>query len=325
MARQALGPNALRVGQAVRAALTGVDEAVVGCSGGPDSMALALGAQWASRFTGTSVSALIVDHQLQHGSARVAERTREVLEQRGLDATVLTVEVVDEGEGPEAAARQARRQALVEAAGEAVVLLGHTLDDQAETVLLRLTRGSGPASLAAMEPSRGPFRRPLLEVRRATTEEACREWGVDPWHDPHNSDPRFLRSRVRRDVMPVLEDVLGPGVAEALARSAALCRQDDLALAAQARQWWVEGHRRPGQGPLDVAALEGVSRAVASRVVKTWLEAHGGPVGRRHVEDVLGLPTRRGGAGVDVPGGRVEHRAGRLTWRSAAAQERGQG
>src|SRR5208283_251387 len=131
--------------------------------------------------------------------------------------------------GPEAAARTARYAALDDAAqraGASVVLLGHTLDDQAETVLLGLARGSGPRALAGMAARRGHYRRPLLAVRRGVTADACAALRLAVWDDPHNADPRFSRVRVRHEAMPVLEAALGPGVAEALARTAAQVRAD---------------------------------------------------------------------------------------------------
>ena len=221
MARKALGPASLQVAQALRDALTGVPEATVGCSGGPDSLALALGAAWAGQRTGTSVRAVIVDHQLQDGSHEVAQQARAQLAGHDVPAVIVTVHV-DPGDpnGPEAAARAARRAALLQHAGGGPVLLGHTLDDQAETVLLGLARGSGARSLSGMRPRSGRFWHPLLGVRRATTVQACREWQVAPWHDPQNADPSFLRSRVRTELMGQLAHVLGEGAIVNLARSA---------------------------------------------------------------------------------------------------------
>ena len=136
--------------------------------------------------------------------------------------------------GPEAAARDARyaRAARRRArrSARAAILLGHTLDDQAETVLLGLARGSGAASLQGMAAASDldgiALLRPLLDVRRTTTRAACAAEGLEPWDDPHNGDPRFARVRVRETVLPVLEAELGPGIAEALARTAAQLRED---------------------------------------------------------------------------------------------------
>jgi tRNA(Ile)-lysidine synthase len=304
MARRELGPQGLQVGRAVAGMLHGVPDAVVGCSGGPDSLALTLGAEWASRRTGTRIRAVIVDHRLQQGSAEVAARTRELLAGRGIDAVVRPVDVPRGCGGPEAAARTVRREALLEAAGGVPVLLGHTLDDQAETVLLGLARGSGATSLAGIRPRAGSFWHPLLGVRRATTRAACREWGVTPWLDPQNDDPVFLRSRVRRATMPVLERDLGPGVAEALARTATILAGEDAVLADLARRWLTER----GAGGLPLAGLAGEPLGLARRIVKTWLDDAGLETSFAHIEAVLGLQTAEGGSGVDLPGGRVIRR-----------------
>nr|WP_246783894.1 tRNA lysidine(34) synthetase TilS [Cellulomonas persica] len=212
---------------------------LVACSGGPDSLALAAGAAFAVPRSGRRVGAVVVDHGLVPGSAEVAARAAEQCRALGLDPVlVVPVQVTGTG-GPEAAARAARYAALEQAAdesGAAAVLLGHTLDDQAETVLLGLSRGSGARSLAGMAPVRGRLRRPLLGIRRQDTLAVCAVLGLEPWHDPTNAgqpgDP--LRSRVRAHVLPVLERELGPGVAQALARSATQLREDADALDAAA-------------------------------------------------------------------------------------------
>lgn len=167
-----------------------------------------------------------------------------------------------------------------------------------------MARGSGATSLAGIRPRAGQFWHPLLGVRRAQTVQACHEWGVEPWHDPHNGDPRFLRSRVRTELMPVLEDVLGSGVAESLARSASLLAGEDVVVTAVADQW-----ARDHEVTDDVLpGLRGVESGVARRVVKNWLPE----AAMVHVDAVLGLLDGPGGAGVDVPGGRVEMRRGTL-------------
>ena len=161
----------------------------------------------------------------------------------GADETLsATVRVEAAGLGPEAAARQARYAVLEEVAervGAVAVLLGHTRDDQAETVLLGLARGSGGRSLAGMRRGFDHVVRPLLDVSRDDTVTACQVEGIEFWEDPHNSDPAYTRVRVRRTVLPMLEDQLGPGVAETLARTADQLREDmdlldDLAEAAYA-------------------------------------------------------------------------------------------
>jgi tRNA(Ile)-lysidine synthase len=240
----------------------------VALSGGPDSLALTAIAA-AERPT----TALIVDHGLQVGSHAVAEAAREHAVQLGcIAAQILPVEVGREG-GPEAAARTARYTALDTARAGAPVLLGHTLDDQAETVLLGLGRGSGPRSIAGMRPHDPPWHRPLLEVPRALTHAACDELGLTPWQDPHNTDARFTRSRLRHEVMPVLEDVLGGGVAEALGRTARALREDSDALDELARHALDDA--ATVDGGLDTARLAALPDALRRRVIRGWLIAGG--------------------------------------------------
>jgi tRNA(Ile)-lysidine synthase len=240
----------------------------VGLSGGPDSLALtAVAAQL------RPTTALIVDHGLQPGSAAVAETaSRQALELGCADARVLTV-VVGRSGGPEAAARDARYAALQEGSDGMPVLLGHTLDDQAETVLLGVGRGSGARSLAGMRPYQPPWCRPLLGVRRAVTHAACDELGLTPWHDPHNSDPGYTRARLRVEALPLLEDVLGGGVAEALARTAAALREDCDALDDLARRQLTAARSADG---LAVDSLIQLPDALRRRVIRFWLLSGGG-------------------------------------------------
>lgn len=217
--------------QAVRQLLAAspVSDVAVAVSGGADSLALAAAVSYVAPRQGLTVHGLIVDHQLQEGSADVAATAAKQLEGLGIeDVRVLTVTVTGRG-GPEAAARNARYKAL-RGAGFPLVLLGHTLDDQAETVLLGLGRGSGPRSIAGMRDLDPPWGRPFLSVPRATTVAACEALGLTTWADPHNVDPAYTRVRLRREVLPLLEDVLHSGVAPALARTAAQLRDDTEAL-----------------------------------------------------------------------------------------------
>ncbi len=211
-------------------AAAGVPLVLVACSGGPDSLALAAVAAFFARRGQLRVGAVVVDHRLQEGSTQVAGATGGVLRGLGLaPVEISTATVFHEGVGPEAAARYARYLALDEAAarsGARTVLLGHTLDDQAESVLLGLARGSGTRSLAGMPERRGIYLRPFLGLRRAETLAICAAEGLDPWHDPTNADPSFTRSRVRTRVLPFLEDELGPGIAPSLYRSARILAQD---------------------------------------------------------------------------------------------------
>jgi tRNA(Ile)-lysidine synthase len=239
----------------------------VALSGGADSLALT-----AVAVAVKPTIALIVDHRLQRDSDKVAAVARDQALSVGcVDAQVLCAEVGTEG-GPEAAARTARYRALDAARGDAPVLLAHTLDDQAETVLLGLGRGSGARSIAGMRPHDPPWYRPLLGVRRTVTHAACAELGLTPWQDPHNADRRFTRTRLRTEVLPLLEQVLGGGVAEALARTATALREDTDTLDGLACDALAE--TRCGEG-LDVARLARVPEAVRRRVIRGWLLAGG--------------------------------------------------
>jgi tRNA(Ile)-lysidine synthase len=239
----------------------------VALSGGADSLALTAVAAMVKPTT-----ALIVDHRLQTDSGRVAATAREQALSLGcVEAQVLCVDVGTVG-GPEAAARTARYRALDTARGDAPVLLAHTLDDQAETVLLGLGRGSGARSIAGMRPHDPPWYRPLLGVRREVTHAACTELNLTPWQDPHNTDRRYTRTRLRAEVLPLLEDVLGGGVAEALARTAAALREDTELLDDLAARELVEVSTAGG---LDTARLVDLPEAVRRRVIRGWLLAGG--------------------------------------------------
>lgn len=217
-------------------------------SGGPDSLALAVLLAHFNRRQDVRVGAVVVDHQLQDGSAQVAERTAETLRDLGLSPVLVEKVTVESGkEGPEMAARTARYGAFARAlaaTGADAVALGHTLDDQAETVLLGLARGSGTRSLAGMPVDRteahpaGPVRiiRPLLTLRRSEIEDICADAGLNPWHDPTNTDQSLMRARVRHSVLPYLEDHLGGGVAVSLARTASIAGADADYLASAAQQ-----------------------------------------------------------------------------------------
>ncbi|MCT7362995.1 tRNA lysidine(34) synthetase TilS [Mycolicibacterium llatzerense] len=273
------------------------DRWCVGLSGGADSLALTAVAAALKPTT-----ALIVDHGLQPGSADVAATAAAQARQLGcVDAQVISVHVGTDG-GPEAAARTARYDALDAARDGAPVLLAHTLDDQAETVLLGLGRGSGPRSIAGMQVWDPPWGRPLLEMRRADTVAACAELGLTPWQDPHNTDPRYTRVRLRTEVLPLLEDVLAGGVAPALARTAAALREDNDALDALAA-----GHLATlltGDG-LTVAGLEDLPAALRRRVIRGWLLGVGAAaltdVQLRAVDALVGDWHGQGGAAVTSP------------------------
>lgn len=280
----------------------------VACSGGADSLALASAAVFEGHRLGMRVVGVTVDHGLQAGSVEQADRVVSQLAALGVDETLTARVAVDatSGLGPEAAAREARYAVLEQVAehlGARLVLLGHTLDDQAETVLLGLTRGSGGRSLQGMRPAFGVFARPLLGVRRADTVTACLVEGLEAWDDPHNSDPGFTRVRVRERVLPVLEAELGPGIAEALARTADQLREDTALLDGLAGEALARVRRYPG---LDVAALTAEPPVIRHRVVhRAALDAGAPPaeLTREHVLAVDELLTDwRGQKWIGLPG-----------------------
>lgn len=256
----------------------------VALSGGPDSLALTAAAVRA----GLDVHALVVDHRLQVGSDHVAAQAAATAQSLGATAAVLAVDVTGAG-GVEAAARDARYGALDGARAGRPVLLGHTADDQAETVLLGLARGSGARSIAGMRPWRDPWGRPFLGLRRAVTVAACRDFDVQPHADPHNSDPRFTRVRLRTEVMPLLDEVLHGGVVEALARTAHAVGADSDALDGIADGMAGEAISEAG---LSIDAIREAPASLRTRVVRRWLLAVGAtePTARL-IDAVDGLVT----------------------------------
>ena len=297
---------AIRV--AVRATLAECqpgDLVLVACSGGADSLALAAAVAFEAPRLAVRAGAVVVDHGLAAESAAVARRAAEQCDALGLaPVSFESVEVVAGPDGLESAARDARYAALDRAAdrhGARFVLLGHTLDDQAEQVLLGLTRGAGARSLAGMPRARDRYRRPLLGVGRAQTRSSCAAEGLTWWDDPMNDDPAFTRVRARRALVD-LEGDLGPGVAAALARTADLLREDadhleDLADAAMVTL---------GAGPWPAEDLAALPRAVRTRVWRRLAIAAGAPAGQvstRHTEACDALLTRWHGQGpVSLPG-----------------------
>ncbi len=360
-------------------------DVLVALSGGPDSLALAAATAFEAPRAGLRAGAVIVDHGLQAGSADVAARAAAQARELGLDPVLVKrVEVGTEG-GPEAAAREARYAALAGAASEtgtAAVLLGHTLDDQAETVLLGLARGSGGASLSGMAPvsaapvspvspaplfpfvtnvpdradtiptnrnnrgsdggisgrdgsgrdGSGPgssgvaataqflYMRPLLGIRRAQTLQFCADSGLESWHDPQNADPKFARVRVRETVLPMLEAELGPGVAEALARTAELSREDSEALDHFAEEQAEElaDHAEAGLS-LSVAGLASNPAALRQRIIRLAVASEFGvSLSRAHTLEVARLVTEwRGQGPLHLPGIRVVRQGGLIVFSAA--------
>jgi tRNA(Ile)-lysidine synthase len=329
------------------------DLVLAACSGGADSLALAAALAHEAPRLGLRGGGVTVDHGLQEGSAAQAARVAAALGALGLDPVRqvrVTVDGLPGAGGPEAAARRARYTALEQVAhqtGAAAVLLGHSRDDQAETVLLGLARGSGGRALAGMPARRGRFRRPVLSLSRSTLREACLAQRLDPWDDPHNCDPSYARVRVRRVALPALEDALGPGIAAALARSAAQLRADCEALDAIAsgEAWRIQPAAPHGSGPaahagdgavttvLSVADTDGLAAlapAIRTRVLRQAALLAGCPGGSltaAHVAALDALVTGwHGQRGADLPGAiRAQRRYGKLLFSVSPAPLRERG
>ncbi|WP_051161405.1 tRNA lysidine(34) synthetase TilS [Nocardia brevicatena] len=329
--------------------LPGSAAVAVALSGGADSLALT----GAALAEAEAVDALIVDHRLQEGSDEVAAAAAATALALGCrSARVLPVRVGGSG-GMEAAARRARYAALDEARDGLPVLLGHTLDDQAETVLLGLAQGSGARSVQGMAPYNAPWGRPLLDIRRETTRRFCADLGLAPYEDPHNSSPEFTRVRLRTEVLPLLEDVLGGRAAVALARTAQQLREDnavldtfaaDLLQAAGASRPWPypsandaapDDPTRPpavssggvgaavtdsaaADGSLSCASLAAAPAALRRRAIRSWLLAGGAKaVTSKHIHAIDDLVVDWRGQGAVAVGG------GDPGTRLVAARERG--
>jgi tRNA(Ile)-lysidine synthase len=237
-------------------------------SGGPDSLALLL----LARLSGATTTAWHVDHSLRDGSQHEFARVRDIAAALGIEARSCTV-VVEPG-APD-------------------VLTGHTADDQAETVLINLLRGSGTAGLAAMRRDQ----RPLLGLRRSETQALCAELGVEPLCDPMNDDGAFQRVRVRNDVLPLLNDVARRDLVEVLVRQAELLRDDDDLLNELATT--IDVH--------DAKALAAAPLALARRAIRRWL-AHPLPPDSATVDRVLSV-ARGDTTGCEIGNGRQVRRS----------------
>lgn len=297
---------------AVRAALgkfSPGDLILVAVSGGADSLALAEAAKLEADKLALKLIGININHQLQVGSEI---QSMKVVEQLSFPCEVrnITVELVD---GLEASARRARYQALEDFAkdsGAVAILLGHTKDDQAETVLLGLARGSGARSLSGMAFENGIYLRPFLNITRAQTVAACRELNLIPWNDPHNDDLNFLRVRVRKKVLPNLVQELGPGISDALVRSAALLRDDADSLDHLAQEFWQKDRS------LDVGPLAKLPKAIRTRVLRiALLESGVTQLSSDQIGQVEALISNWKGQGeVSLPAGvKVSRISGRLT------------
>ena len=325
--RPRLTPARADVRRAVRAELNELPAealVLVALSGGADSLALAAATAFEAPRAGHRAGAVVVDHGLQPGSAKVAKRAAEQARALGLEPVeVVAVSVSEVGDGPEAAARAARYAALDAARirlGAALVLLGHSKDDQAETVLLGLARGSGAASLAGMPAQSAGFARPLLGISRETLRTACIDEGLEPWDDPHNTDERFLRVRVRNRVLPMLEAELGPGVADALVRTAEQLREDEAAFQAQIAEF-IEEVVEPAEAGIrvSVGVLAANPAALRQRIIRLVVQSEfGHALSRAHTLEIARLVTDWHGQGpLQLPGFSAAREAGWLVFSAA--------
>lgn len=297
--------------------LTAGDSAIVAVSGGADSLALAYALNKEARDLAITLIGVTVDHQLQSGSADQAKKVQLALKEMGFQEALIEKVIVEENSGLEADARAARYAALdsvAHAFGASQIFLGHTRDDQAETVLLGLARGSGTRSLSGMAVVNGKYARPFLNITREQTVAACAEAGLIPWNDPHNENEKFTRVKVRNKVLPLMEAELGPGIAAALSRSAAILRDDADALDEMAQAVI----SRVDLKDLDCAALAELPRAIRSRILRAAIYAAGAPSGSvsaDHLAAVEALVTSwRGQGETSLPGGvKVARISGRLS------------
>jgi len=288
------------------------DNFLVAVSGGADSLALSWALMVESKDLALNPIAITVDHQLQPGSDVQAEKVAKQLKEIGYAKVLIKKVVVATESGIESGARDARYQAINESYQEEAavkVFLGHNRDDQAETVLLGLARGSGARSLSAMAADSGIYARPFLAITRREIEAACEEVGLQYWSDPHNFNIDFTRVRVRREVIPYLEEHLDPGISRALVRTASLLRDDADALDQWASQ---EG------GDLDCERLAQLPRAIRTRVIKKAALAAGATPGQLTFEQIGAIDALisawKGQGAVSLAGGvKVERISGRLS------------
>ena len=328
--RPRLTPAIADVRRAVREAwmrhgVVSGDRVLVACSGGADSLALAAAAIFEGGRAGISVGAVIVEHGLQAETKRVAEETRQVLTELGASPIELRAVKVAKTKagGPEAAARSARYAALDAAADELsakFVMLAHTLNDQAETVLLGLARGSGNLSLNGMAEVNGRYLRPLLGIERASTVAFCEDSGLTAWQDPQNADSKFARVRARHHVLPVLETELGPGIAQALARSADQLREDEAVLAPMAQDFFDRFVSLKATSiEIALAEFEAAPLAIRHRVIAMALTVLQAPeFARVHIRAIDALVDEwHGQKPLSLPGVRVERTARHIVLKTA--------
>lgn len=293
------------------------DPFLVAVSGGADSLALAYGLILEAKHLSLKAIAITIDHQLQENSNLQAEKVSEQLREMGYVHIYIEKVLVVPHSGLEADARNVRYEAISKKSKEtkaSKVFLGHTANDQAETVLLGLARGSGSRSMAGMAEVNGIYIRPLLSLSREITERACDESNLDYWRDPHNEDLKFSRVKIRREVIPYLEKNLDPGISAALIRSAALLKDDGDAL----DLWAKDEAGTLDLADLDCAYLATLPRAIRTRILRLAALEAGVTPGTLTFEQIGALDaliSRWSGQGeVSLSGGvKVSRISGRLS------------
>jgi len=274
---------------------------LVGFSGGADSLALLSAVAFEAKRYSTKTIAVIIDHGLQNDSAQVALNAKQTAESLGVEAEVKTVQVGTEG-GLENAARDARYEALNQAMEEfnaEYLLLGHNLNDQAESVLLGLMRGSGPRSIAGMREVTGSTLRPLLSMTRDELRQACQDQGLEFWDDPHNDDPKFSRVQIRQ-ILSKLEQSGSQGVIQALARTADQMYETEEIIGPLIE---AEIQQINNSKEVDVEFLQSLTTAVRRRVIHKLGHLNATELSRFHVLEVEKLVTNwHGQKPLNLPG-----------------------
>jgi tRNA(Ile)-lysidine synthase len=300
------------------------DSIVVGLSGGPDSLVLTAIAVWVGVRSGFTVHAVVVDHGLQEDSQQIASNAVIAANALGVTSVEIRHVVVGSDGGMEMAARTARRVALRDAAGARPILLGHTANDQAETVLLRLLRGSGAHSLSAMSACSPPWHRPFLAHPRSDITVAVSELlapaGIKPWQDPHNFDQTFSRVKMRKHLDMLTAD-FGPSIVSGLVRSADMLRVDDQALDQVAARHFQGAVISPVETSMAIEELEVVPAAIRARLIKMLYDQlaagtrENSPLTHQHVMTIDALVSRWSGQGeIALPlGVSAKREYGRLT------------
>lgn len=334
--RPRLSPAMADVRRAIRDAWDQVGLAkgstvAVACSGGADSLALASAALFEGNRAELKVIAVIVNHNLQEGSKDVSLKTQALLTDLGFDLVeVVDVTVQQNSLGMEAAARNARYDSLSEFAHKhnaVFTMLGHTLDDQAETVLLGLARGSGAKSMAGMPTlsTDGKYLRPLLGITRKETVSYCEDLGLKYWSDPQNLDTKFSRVKARLKVLPVLEEELGPGIAQALSRTAEILQDDISYLEAQADEAFKSTTRTTNNSVIiDTEAFGLLPKALANRVIHKSLSLMGAEPAKVQIDAVMDLVKNwHGQKPLTLPSVRVERKGKEIILKSTKTMKPG--